>query len=208
MGAVVDPYRARLLLELKNGDAEKQLRSLAHHFTRSTDDARDLVQTALARVLDPLDAPWDPVATKSLVEHLGKVMSNLSANARRSGRARYEVLPPEPLDDDSATDGAPLADVILGDARDRARLLDALLAELDGHDPEGAAVLRAIVDGVEGHPAIAARVGIATERVRHAYDRIKYAARPLLARKQKEELKRTGQRRAPPAKRIMKEDPS
>jgi DNA-directed RNA polymerase specialized sigma24 family protein len=208
MGAVDDPYRARVVLELRKPDVEKGLRSLAHWIARSHEDARDLLQSALARVVDPRDAPWDPDGPKNFVAHVGAVMSNMAANGRRSGRARHEALDPDLHHDDRTADGAPLADEALGEVQDAAhwaRLRDGLLGELDGDDPEGAAVYRAMLDGAVGHPAIAARAGIEIERVRHAYDRIKYRARLLLDRQQKEDLERMRRKREAPARSTMKE---
>jgi DNA-directed RNA polymerase specialized sigma24 family protein len=208
MGALVDPYRARVVLELRNPNVEKGLRHLAHWLARSHEDARDLLQSALARVVDPRGAPWDPDGPKDFVCHVGTVMSNMAANRRRRWQANHEVLDPNGAHDDRTADGAPLADDAVGEVQDVAqwaRLRDALLGELDRSDAEAAAVFRAILDGVEGHPAIAAHAGIEIERVRHTYDRIKYRARLLLDRQQQDEVEGMRRRREAPARGTMKE---
>jgi DNA-directed RNA polymerase specialized sigma24 family protein len=211
MGAGVDTYRARVVLELRKPNVEKELRSLAHWLVRSREDAKELLQTALMRVVDPRDAPWDPGGPKDFVHHVGSVMSNLAANDRRNWKAKHEVLDPNVADDDRTADGAPPADEAIAEGQDAARwaqMRATLLGELDRSDPEAAAVFRAIRDGIGGHPAIAAHAGIEIERVRHAYDRIKYRARVFLDQQQDDDLGQTRRRREAPVRATMKEDPS
>jgi hypothetical protein len=156
MGAVGDVYRSRVIAELKKPAVEKGLRCLAFSFTRSPQDAKDLLQAALTRVVDPRDAPWDPAGAKDFVLHVGGILGNLAANRRRSAATKHEVLATDLAHEESAIDGAPLPEQALIEVQDagrRARLRDALLAELDREDPEGAAVFRAILDDAEGQPA-------------------------------------------------------
>jgi DNA-directed RNA polymerase specialized sigma24 family protein len=211
MGAGVESYRARIVLELRKPNVEKELRGIAHWLVRSPEDAKDLLQTALARVVDPGVAPWDPGGPKDFVHHVGSVMSNLAANGRRRWSVKHEVLDPNAADDDRVADAAPLADEAIAEVEDAARwarMREGLLGELDRSDPEAAAVFRAVRDGASGHPAIAACAGIEIERVRHAYDRIKYRARAFFEQQQGDDLEQMRRRREAPVQATIKEDRS
>jgi DNA-directed RNA polymerase specialized sigma24 family protein len=208
MEVVTDSYRARVVLELRKPGVRKSLRNLSHRFTRTTDDAQELLQSALVHVVNPAGRPWDPGGPKDFVLHVSDVMSGMASNERRRWRTRNEVLDPGITHDDRVADGAPLAEQRIEEreaAVQLSRRTDALLVELDRADPEAAAVLRAILDGAVGHPAIAARAGIETERVRHTYDRIRRRANMLLEEQRRGDLAmRT--RRDVPVRGTMKED--
>ncbi len=148
------------------------------------------MQSALARVADPNGSPWDPGGAKTFFAHVGAIMNTLASNDRRSFRARRLVLDGDLGVSDTVAGGGPPADDALA-AREalarKARLGTALLAELDANDPRAAAIYRAVVDGVEGHAALAERAGCKIEEVRYAYDRIKYHGRRLLERERQAE---------------------
>lgn len=198
MGDADDSPRERARAELLKDRVMARLRTLAAWAMHSSQDAEDLLQSALARVFDPQGSPWDPNGKKTFVLHVGAVMNNLASNERQSFHARHVVVDSTLARDDNAIDGAPLADEALHEQRKlahRRKLGSELLAELDKTDPTAAAVYRAICKGAEGHAEIAAEVGCKEEEVRLAYDRIKYHARQILERDRRAQLEEMGERR-------------
>jgi len=176
-----------------------RLRTLAAWLMHSSQDADDLVQSALARVFDPQGSPWDPDGKKTFVLHVGAEMNNLASNERQRIRAQHGAVNSTLARDDNTIDSAPLADEALHEQRRLAhwrKLGGELLTELDKEDPIAAAVYRAMCKGVEGRPEIAAEVGCNEEEVRFAYDRIRYHARPIRERDRLAQLAEMRARRA------------
>jgi DNA-directed RNA polymerase specialized sigma24 family protein len=175
-----------------------RLRTLGAWLMHSSQDAEDLVQSALARVFDPQGSPWDPHGKKTFVLHVGAEMNNLASNERQSFYAQHVEVDSTLARDERTVDGAPLADEALHKQRRLAHwreLGSELLADLDKTDPTGAAVYRAICKGAEGHAEIAAEAGCKEEEVRFAYDRIRYHARPIVERDRRAQLAQMRERR-------------
>jgi DNA-directed RNA polymerase specialized sigma24 family protein len=74
--------------ELLRGDAalRKKLFAHAYSLTRNEEDANDLGQQAMARVIDPDDSPWDPDKQPNLLLYMGSLMNGIMSNRRRGER--------------------------------------------------------------------------------------------------------------------------
>jgi DNA-directed RNA polymerase specialized sigma24 family protein len=172
--------------------------------TRSPAESEDLVQSALVRVLDPEASPWNPDGAISFVAHVGSVINSLAANAARSFHSHRVVIDADRAGDEGAADGAPLADEAISEHEERARLArlgGELRALLEARDPEAARVYTAILEGIEGHAAIAAHAQCTPRAVRYAYDRIAYHAERIRDRDDEAERARAKDRRPKQAKR-------
>ncbi len=179
--------------ELQKNGARTKLVRLAFWRTRSLAESEDLVQAALVRAVDPNGQPWNREGSTSFFAHVGSIMNGLAANARRSFRARREVVESNVARNEETVDSAPLADAVLAEHEDRAKLQrmgSELQAILEKTDPVAAGVYRAAAEGAESHAEQAARAGCEIEAVRHAYDRIKYQARQILDRAREAEKRR------------------
>jgi DNA-directed RNA polymerase specialized sigma24 family protein len=110
--------RERTLVELHKEGMKVRLLRLAVLRTRSPQDAEDLVQTALAKVFNLQDSPWDPDGSVSFFIYVGSVINGLAANAQRSWRSQHEVIDSNLARDDKAVDPGPLALHRLGDAHE------------------------------------------------------------------------------------------
>src|SRR5579884_1714031 len=183
----------RAIAELKKPGVAFKLLKFARWRTESDADAKDLLQSALAKVFDPKDSPWDPDGTASFFMHVGSIVNGLAANARRSWHARHEVPDPS-LANDGAVDGAPTADHLLDEQRGmawRRRMGALLIAALEKDDPEAAKVLRVAVEqGFDSHEELAGKAGCTPGQLHDALRRIKYHAARLLEQERKAELQR------------------
>jgi DNA-directed RNA polymerase specialized sigma24 family protein len=197
--------RERARAEVQNEGVRFKLFRIALGRTRSLAESEDLVQSALERVLDPEATPWNPDGPVSFVAHVGSVINSLAANAARSFRARRLVVDADRAGagDEDAADGAPLADAAIAEHEERvrlARLGGELRMLLEARDPEAARVYAAILEGVEGHAAIAEHAQCTPKAVRNAYDRIAYHAERILDREDEAERGRAAPRQPREAK--------
>jgi DNA-directed RNA polymerase specialized sigma24 family protein len=146
-------------------------------------DAEDLVQEALAKVLDPQDSPWDPHRNGFLM-HVGSIINGLASNELRSARVRHQVLDGGEMLDIVPT-AAPLPDEALSMHRTIARLrrLGALLRMFleTKKDTVAVRVLDCANEDLEEPEAVAAKIGCKVEEVHDAHRRLKYHAKQVLA---------------------------
>jgi DNA-directed RNA polymerase specialized sigma24 family protein len=190
--------RERTLVELRKEGMRVKLLRLARLRTHSPQDAEDLLQTALAKVFNLQDSPWDPDGRVHFFMHVGSIINGLAANAQRSWRAQHEVVDSNLASDDKAVDPAPLADQALDEHQDLVamrRLGNELLAELDKEDATAARVYRACLEGIEGAAALAAKARCKPNEVHDADRRIKYLARRILKRERGAEVRRLAELR-------------
>jgi DNA-directed RNA polymerase specialized sigma24 family protein len=180
----------KALAELNKAGVRTKLVKYASWRAHAPQDAEDLVQSALAKVFDPQDCPWDPSGSATFFRHVGSVINGLAANAGRSATARHEVIDSNIARDRKTIDGAPLADEALGEQRELAvfrRLGGELLVELEKEDPEGARVYRALGEGVESPAELAAKADVSLDTLRFVRERVRYRGRKLLAREEEGE---------------------
>jgi DNA-directed RNA polymerase specialized sigma24 family protein len=192
------PSLDRARKELEKAGVRTRLVQFASWQTASVQDAEDLVHSALARVFDPQGSPWDPDGSKSFLMHVGSVMNGLSANEGRSWRAKHEVVDSNLARDERSTDGAPLADELLGSHQELAelrRLGERLLAELEEKDPDAVKVLRLGIAGIESAHELADKILRTVEFVYDANDRIRYHAARILEEERAAEAQRMRERR-------------
>src|SRR5579884_2473028 len=98
--------KRRAIAELEKTGVRLKLLKFARWRTGSDADAADLLQSALAKVFDPNDSPWDPTKGASFFLHVGSIVNGLAANARRSWQAQHEVLEAGLARDHDTVDGA------------------------------------------------------------------------------------------------------
>jgi DNA-directed RNA polymerase specialized sigma24 family protein len=170
--------------ELEKASVRARLKWLATRYTATDADAEDLVQQALARVVDPQGSPWDPDGTTTFVNHVGSVINGLASNEWRSARVRHEILDGHLAHDGQTADDAPAVDAILEEREEQETLRRRgvkLLACLGDTDPVATDVLAAAREGFETPAEQAARLGRKVEDVYEAYRRLKYHAAQILA---------------------------
>jgi DNA-directed RNA polymerase specialized sigma24 family protein len=73
-----------LLAKQDWGAVHAAVTEFAYSRTHSWDDAEELSQEAITRVLDPAYRAWDPEKEPSLVRHLGSIVNSLLANRRNT----------------------------------------------------------------------------------------------------------------------------
>lgn len=204
MGEGKGSRRERLAAELRKDDTSKRLTCLALWLTHEPAAAKDLCQSALLAAYDPNASPWDPDGQTTLLRHVGNLMVGMAYNDRRRFFARRVTLDGEITIDGQVAGDAPPADEQLDAVRlvERARAVQAAtLAALEKDDRCAAGVYRAILDGVQGHVAIAARTGCTPEEVPHAYKRITYHGRRIAQEEEQRVLQEMRQRRTSHAAR-------
>jgi len=197
--------------ELENRNLRIKMIKLAMWHTRSLPAAEDLVQSALARAVDPNGRPWDPKGSVSLFSHVGSIINGLGTNASRSFHVRREVvesaLPRNAEAGEAAEtpDTAPLADEALAEHEHRRvlrRVGDALYAALDAADPLAAAVLRAYASGLDRFDAIARAVPCEVDKVDPALKRIRYLGKQICERELEADRLRMAQQRDASARNL------
>jgi DNA-directed RNA polymerase specialized sigma24 family protein len=148
----------------------------AYSLTRNLEDAKDLAQTGIAKVIDPEDSPWDPDKQPNLLLHVGSVMNGLARNTNR-GHARHPTVAYEPARD-PRPDGAPTPEEQFAHAEDLARLqgwLDKLLVRLAG-DSIALGKIDLMRDGIDDAAEQAKRLRCSVEDIYRANERIAYHA--------------------------------
>jgi DNA-directed RNA polymerase specialized sigma24 family protein len=204
MGEDRESPREVLRRELVKDGVAKRLLGLAAWLTRNPADAEDLLQSALAVAADANGWPWDPDGDKPFTMHIGAIMINRASNDRRRSSIGRVVLDPDVATGERVAGDGHSPDQDVDDLRQLAwvrRIKSTLAASLDANDHEAAAVYRAILEGVEGHAAIAAHTGCPPEAVRLAYDRITYQGRRIVKLEEEKDLLEMRQRRESAAPR-------
>lgn len=164
---------ARALLK-DDRELRKRIVGYALTLTRDPHDAKDLAQAAIAKVIDPNRSPWDRTKQPNLFLHVGSVMNNLTANARRAQKRHpfesYEEAG-DPQPHPAGTLPAPT-----GDDEDIRRLqgwMDDLLARLEGDDI-ATGKIRLQYDGVVDASKQAAALECKVKDIYLANERIAY----------------------------------
>jgi DNA-directed RNA polymerase specialized sigma24 family protein len=115
------PSSQLAIAELKKPGVSERLHKIAMWSTKSETDAKDLVQEAICRVLDPEDSPW-PASKRTFLTHMGFVMRYVWDRQRQKASAQREVL-----DDGLALDeGTPSHEARADDELERHRSLAVL----------------------------------------------------------------------------------
>jgi len=203
------PYREMIGALLAQEAVRLRLEAFASARARSLVDPMDLVDAAIAKVIDPHGSPWDPSAGKSFVDHVGSVINGLVINERRRARGRYEVVDSSLADGDSAVDPDPLPDEAVAAREWHARLeiiRQRLQAELEQRDAIAAGVYRQVVAGLETATEQAAATGCTVAEVYEAHRRIKARGMQILAVLMKEEARGMRERLARAGKQAEPRD--
>ena len=130
------PSSQRALAEYIKPDVSRQLLRYAMWRTRQEADAKDLVADVFIRVCDPDDEPWEP-AKGSLFRHMRRLMDWQSADDRRVGFGKYEIVDPESEAFERAVQPSPRPDAELQAKRRLAWLrgmMAALIAKIGQRD--------------------------------------------------------------------------
>jgi DNA-directed RNA polymerase specialized sigma24 family protein len=181
----------------KPGMREKLVKFASWRMGDDRRDAEDLVQDALAKVLDPQDSPWDPRRVGFLT-HVGSIMNGLASNEHHSARVRHQVLDGGEVLDIAPT-AVPPPDEALGMRRavERLRRLGTLLRmRLETKkDTVAVHVLDSASEGLEEPGEVAGKIGCQVEEVYEAHRRLKYHATQLLADEEEAEKRAMKEKR-------------
>jgi DNA-directed RNA polymerase specialized sigma24 family protein len=176
------PSASLVAIQLSKPDMGYRLRRIAMWSARAEADAEDLVNEALARVIDPKGSPWDP-AKRTFLTHMAFVMKYVWGHDRRKARIRREIVDDDLARDPDRPDGQPRAD----DELERARSLFVLqqlgkrLQADQAEDPLAAQVFDVGVEhGVHEPEELAQFLPNKVDEIKAALKRLKYRARQIL----------------------------
>lgn len=181
------PDSVRALEKLQRGKCRTLLLQFGTCCTGSDADAEDLLSDAMQSICDPEEGrPWD-AARGSFLTHARIVMRDLARRARRSARARREVLDGRLAFDETTGDEGDLADAALEQAREleRDRRLGGLLGQR--LDPMALRVFGHRCQGKDDCAELAIVCQCSVEDVYDANQRIAYHAGRILAEEREAE---------------------
>ena len=176
------PSSELVMAELGKPNVSAKLHKIAMWSTKSEADAKDLVEDALMRVLDPEDRPWSPTECTFLT-HMGRVMRYVWDQQRQRASATRELLDEGLAHDDNTRSREPRTDDHLERHRSLAvfqRLGTQLRSDLSD-DPLAAEIFDiGAGDGPLEPDEVAKVLPYPPEEIKNAIKRIKYRARKLL----------------------------
>lgn len=172
----MDPLRDKLRQQDWN-DLYLRLYTFAKRRTQSTDDARDLAQSAITRLF-AFDSKWDPQKQPDVFSFLTSVVNSLAYNARKNAASRNLSI-----DDGAAGQemAARLADPNLTpeDAQSihdiYARRLERLRARL-ADDPDAARLLELTLEGADKPAELKRVTGMSDDKLQAVRKRMQRAA--------------------------------
>jgi hypothetical protein len=181
MADLASPLALRVAAELRKEGVMRDLRDIAMRLCGSHDaDAKDLLATALARVIDPDGAPWSP-ETHGFLAHMWATMRRVRYRERRRVRKGSEIFDGGIAEEQAASD-----DPRVDDQVDRMRSLAVLrmlgervLARL-GEDTLARQLYETAMKEDLDPAEEAARFQRSVPEIRAARERIRYHSRIVL----------------------------
>jgi DNA-directed RNA polymerase specialized sigma24 family protein len=185
------PSSLRVVAELDKPRVKERLHAIARWSTGSDDAAADdLVQDALARVLDPAKAPWDP-ARGSFLQHMSFVMRHVWDRRMRRVAVQREVL--DGNLDETTPGREPSAEDELARLQTLAIYRSALeeaLCAIDDKHPLARKIFDLVTQGIEEPAKQARRLKCDVDEVYRTLETVKYHARRALERREVAEARR------------------
>jgi hypothetical protein len=166
--------------------------------TASAANAEDLVSEALARALDPDDAPWVP-GKYTFLTHMTFVIRQTWAQSLRKASAQRELLDGGIAQDETTASPEPRADDELDRRRELARrkaLLDEVVIALETEYPLVRAISELGARGIEEPAAQAKELARSVDEVYRAHETLNRHARRALADWDRSEERRMASVRA------------
>jgi DNA-directed RNA polymerase specialized sigma24 family protein len=176
------PTSQRAILELEKPKVRGKLHKIALVRTTSHAPAEDLVQSALLRVLDPEDAPWDP-SQGSFVRHMKLVIRQTWGRQVRRASVQREVRDGGVKAEEGTASKGDLADEEVEHLRwlrQRASLLDEVVTTLEAEHPLVRPICELGAQGIESPAEQAQKLGCSVQTVYDAFATLKRYARKAL----------------------------
>jgi DNA-directed RNA polymerase specialized sigma24 family protein len=185
------PIATLIAAELKKPHVRMRLHQMAMWSTRSENDADDLVEDALVRVLDPEDLPWDP-RVRSFLTHMLFAIPPTWYRRMRKLRAKLEVIDDGLARNEDTVSDAPSAH----DDLHRRRMFEhqrSLGQRLLPRLPEGSLEYEIFhrcsqEDLTQGE--LAAQLGRTVDEIKAAQKRLRYLGQQILAEWEQAEERR------------------
>ena len=181
----------KVVAEIEKPEVREKLLQIARWYAKSLDDARELLQAAVTRALDPEDRPWTNPKW-SFLTHMTYLMRDTGRDHAVKVGAR-EVPDVGVTADEKTRSKEPPADDELDDRRHLAVLRELggrLLAEAEAKNPFAARVFRLASAGVEEPAEQAAILGCAADEVYDATEWLKRHAAAIRTTWEDEEERR------------------